>query len=274
VASDPGREALRADLLALGRPLTRTAAETRLVDGVLSRIASTSPEPPSPKPTAGRPRAGWSAAGWSAALWRVVDAVSRRRRSVAIAVAVVVLSLLGVPAVRAQVAEWFGFDGVQVHVRETPGLAPSRPPTPPPITGTMTLEQATTLVSFQPVVLPALGTPSGVEVSADRRVLSMSWVDGAGRVTRLDQFGARLDYVFAKTAPDVEWVQVGDQTALWFDRPHEVVLLDADGRRRTETARLAGQTLIWERADTVLRLEGGFSLERALSIAGSATPAP
>jgi hypothetical protein len=51
-----------------------------------------------------------------------------------------------------------------------------------------------------------------------------------------------------------------------------VVLLDPDGSRRTETARLAGHTLIWPRGDTTLRLEGDLTLEEAVRIAESAMP--
>ena len=60
--------------------------------------------------------------------------------------------------------------------------------------------------------------------------------------------------------------------ALWFEEPHEVVLLDPDGTRRTESARLAGHTLIWLEGDTTLRIEGELSLQRAVEIAESAEP--
>jgi hypothetical protein len=191
-----------------------------------------------------------------------------------IAIAVVLLGCLGVPGVRAAVLDWFSFDGVNVRIQPMPNPSVTQAPPPPAAHGTLPLERARTLVHFQPVMLTALGTPTGVEVSADRRLLSLTWNAQDGATTRLDQFDGKLDYVFFKTSPDVEWTSVGGINAMWFDKPHEVVLLDAAGNRRTETARLAGHTLIWEYAGTVLRLEGDFSLDRAVEIAGSAQPLP
>jgi hypothetical protein len=51
-------------------------------------------------------------------------------------------------------------------------------------------------------------------------------------------------------------------------------VLDADGTKRTETARLAGHTLIWEHGTTALRLEGDLTLDRAIQIAESAAAKP
>jgi hypothetical protein len=191
-----------------------------------------------------------------------------------IATAVVLLGCLGVPGVRAAVIDWFTFDGVNVRIQPTPSPSVTQAPPPPTAQGTVSLDRARTLVHFQPVMLTALGTPQGVEVSADRRLLSLTWNGQNGATTRLDQFDGQLDYLFLKTSRDVEWTSVAGTTAMWFDKPHEVVLLDKAGHRRTETARLAGHTLIWEYAGTVLRLEGDFTLKRAVEIAGSAQPLP
>jgi len=88
----------------------------------------------------------------------------------------------------------------------------------------------------------------------------------------LDEFDGTLDYLFAKTARGAKWTEVGGTSALWFDNPHEVVILDASGQPRTETSRLAGHTLIWEKDGAVLRLEGDVTMQRALEIAASAEP--
>jgi hypothetical protein len=90
---------------------------------------------------------------------------------------------------------------------------------------------------------------------------------------RLDQWAADLDLLFAKTAPDAQFTNVGGHFALWFDDPHEVVLLAPDGSTRTESARLAGHTLIWRTENATLRLEGDLTLDRAVEIAASATAA-
>jgi hypothetical protein len=116
-----------------------------------------------------------------------------------------------------------------------------------------------------------LGEPDDVEVSADRVIVSMSWSTDDGPV-RLDQFDGRLDFRIAKTSPGVQYARVGETDALWFERPHEVVILDDQERPRTETARLAGHTLIWPAGDVTLRLEGDLSLEQAVEIGSSAAP--
>jgi hypothetical protein len=187
-------------------------------------------------------------------------------------VAAVLLSLLAAPPVRAAVADWFGFGGVRVELGNDSGTATSAPP--PPTVGTRTpLEEAARQVAFTPAVPAALGPPDGVEVSADRRLLSLTWSGGTDGTVRLDEFGGQLDYTFAKNAPGVEFVAVAGDFALWFDEPHDVVVLDADGTARRETARLAGHTLIWVYGGTTMRLEGDLTKQRALEIAAS-VPAP
>jgi hypothetical protein len=132
--------------------------------------------------------------------------------------------------------------------------------------------QAAAAVGF-PISLPRdLGAPDGVQVAPDRRVVSMSWTSGRDGDLRLDQFDASLDFSMLKRTPRVEFTQVDGSDAMWFEEPHEVVLLAPDGSRRTESARLAGHTLIWLKGDTTLRLEGDVTLERAIQIAESTMP--
>jgi hypothetical protein len=260
VESDPKPDILVADLRRLGRsiPSDSAARPEALAAAVLARLA----DAPPPRP----------ASAWQRLRQRTIEAVSRQRRRITVAVLVVLLGGLGVPGVRAAVIEWFGFDGVRVKIQPLPGPSVTQAPPPPRAQGGLTPAQARALVRFRPVTLSALGTPTGVEVSADRRVLSLTW-DGAS-TTRLDQFDGRLDYVFAKTSPGVQWAMVDGESAVWFDQPHEVAVLDAEGRSRTETARLAGHTLIWEHDGTVLRLEGDFTQARAIEIAGTAETMP
>lgn len=189
-----------------------------------------------------------------------------RRRVVLVALAVLV-ALVATPPVRATVADWLGFGGVRVERGEPDGDAAP----PPALTGGPGVEEAAAQVSFAVLVPGALGRPTGVEVAPDARMVSMTWtVDGS--VVRLDQFDGRLDFTIAKQSPGVRYAAVGAVDALWFEEPHEVVLLDADGSRRTETARLAGHTLIWPQGDTTLRLEGDLTLDEAVAIGESARP--
>lgn len=235
-------DVLVADLVALGRSVPVAAPDDRLAVAVVARVA-----------TAPRARS--------------------RRRPVAVVVSVVLAALLGslaAPPVRAAVADWFGFAAVLVHLDDdsADGTGTAGPPR---AGGDLPLRVAASRVDFVPVVPRALGRPDGVELSTDRRVLSLTW-DRPQGVVRLDQLAGTLDYVMAKTARDVRFTTVGDAFALWFDRPHEVVALDADGTERRESARLAGRTLIWEGSDATLRLEGDLTLGRARAIAASARP--
>ncbi len=258
--SDPSDHDLVADLRALGRSVPTIESDpdgTELATAVMARLTDVPP-----------PR---SASRWQPRWQGFRAAAGRRRRQILVVVAALLLGSLGVPGVRAAVVEWFTFDGVNVRIHPAPDPSVTKAPPPPTAHGT-SLDRARRLVGFRVVTLPALGTPDGVEVSADRRLLSLTWDGAAGATIRLDEFDGTLDPLIAKTSPDVEWTSVGRTTALWFERPHEVQILDAAGNPRTETARLAGHTLIWEAGGTVLRLEGDFTRERAVKIAASAKP--
>jgi len=240
-------DVLVADLVSLGRSVPASAPDERLAAAVVSRVSGTS-----------RPR----------------PARSRRRLTVAVSVVVaVLLGALAAPPVRATLADWFDFAAVRVHLDDDApdSGAGGAPVGPPAAAGGRSLSQAAGQVDFVPVVPTKLGRPDGVGVSADGRVLSLSW-DTPGGVVRLDQLDGRLDYRLAKTARDVQFTDVAGDFALWFDRPHEVVTLDADGTQLRESARLAGNTLIWEDAGVTLRLEGDLSLAEARAIAATARP--
>jgi len=258
MASDTAYDELAADLSVLGRSITQTAPGTGLTLAVMARLSDV----PTPVIASRQRRL----------LRRVAGALAGHRRRTVVVVTAILLALLGTPPVRAAVADWFGFAGVSVRLDPTPG--PTVASSPPTVDATTALAQVRELVAFEPVVPAALGSPQGVQVSTDRRLLSMSWTDPDAGAVRLDQFDGRLDYAFAKTAPGVEFTTVAGSFAMWFDKPHEVVVLNADGTRRTETARLAGHTLIWEYGQTALRLEGDLTLARAIEIASSVTPVP
>jgi hypothetical protein len=249
--SDAAYDDLAAELHALGRTLPAATPGPKLTDAVLARVTGLA--------APGAPTRLDSLRG------DVRDALRRHRRSAAAVLTAVALASLSAPPVRATVADWFGFAGVLV--RDDPAPTTSQAPPPPTVGSTTTLDEARRLVSFDVLLPTALGPPWGVEVSPDRRVVSMTWTTQEDGVLRLDQFDGRVDYTFAKTSPGLRFVRVGAVDAMWFEEPHEVALLDAEGTRRIETARLAGHTLIWEHGGTALRLEGDVSLGRATAIA-------
>ncbi|TDC54617.1 hypothetical protein E1212_02420 [Jiangella ureilytica] len=190
----------------------------------------------------------------------------RRRLAVATVAAVVALGLT--PPVRAAVGEWLGIGAVAVR----PGPPEPSSGAPPAASAGISLDAAAELAGLTPVVPPVLGPPDGVEVSADRRVLSLSWGDGDSTV-RLDQFADPVSPVYVKTAvvgTTATPITVGGREAWWFGAPHDLVLVAPDGSERTETARVAGPTLVWLDDDGVtFRLEGA-DRARAAEIAESA----
>ncbi len=245
---------LDAELRALAGELRTSQPADGLADAVLLRIGA--------EPVPGRP------SRFAQTVRRVLGWLLARWRSVVAALGVLLIGLALAPPVRATVAEWFGFDGV--IVRREPGPVPSTTPAPPVASSNLTLDQARRLLRFAPLVPAALGPPSGVEVSADRRVLSMTWTGGPEGTIRLDEFDGRLDWRFAKTVhADVRFVEVGGWPGLWFPVAHEVAWLDADGTPHTQPPRLAAPTLVWEQSGTTLRLEGRIDLARATAIATS-----
>jgi hypothetical protein len=71
-------------------------------------------------------------------------------------------------------------------------------------------------------------------------------------------------------AGQVEFVEVGGEPAYWFSgEPHFFTYRDNTGTLREEQTRLAGNTLIWQRGELTLRLEGELSKEEAIRIATS-----
>jgi hypothetical protein len=134
------------------------------------------------------------AEGLSAAvLERIADQPVRRNlaarlrnrwRALVAGLLVLVAGAALTPPVRAAVVDWLRIGGVAV--RQVPS-GPATAPEPPGANGGLTLAEAGALVGFIPVVPAELGNPDAVEVTADRRILVMSWRRDTGTV-RLEQF--------------------------------------------------------------------------------------
>jgi len=241
-------------LVDLGTRLAVPPPPEDLQSRVMARLAST--------PARSRLRRWF---GWA------LTRLRRLWRWVVAGLLVLVVSLGAVPPVRAQVSSWLSFLGVVVRAPAPGSPVPTVQPSPPPASAGLTLSQAAALVRFRPVVPAELGLPAAVEVSGDRRLLSLSWQTSTGTV-RLDQFDGRLSPRFVKTSRDAEYVEVGDTTGLWFPTAHEVVVIDRPGTQESRELppRLAAQTLVWEESGTTVRLEGRLTRDRAVQIARSA----
>jgi hypothetical protein len=71
----------------------------------------------------------------------------------------------------------------------------------------------------------------------------------------------------------VEQLTVDGNRALWLEGgPHFVVFRTADGRIGEDVGRLAGNTLLVENGELLVRIEGEIDRERAIEIAESLEP--
>ena len=248
--AEPG-DRLDAELRALGRTLVVAPPADHLVEQVLARL------PDEAGPSRSRPRVGGR---------------TRRRRLVAVVIALVLLGLGLAPPVRAAVVEWLRIGGVLIRT-EPPVSGPSPTPSPPPSGPTVSLAEARSLVDF-PVGVPAeLGPPDRVSVSTDRRVVAMDWGSGPDQL-HLDQFDGELSWMFLKRSGEpFQVTEVNGRDAVWFATAHSISYVDRGGRERTEDARIAGPCLVWERVvgdrRVTLRLEGNQTLVDAVAAAES-----
>jgi hypothetical protein len=255
------QEALEAELIQAGRSLQIDPVPDDLVNEVLTAIGSARPAPRRPSP----------------AWWRWLRA--RRRRLVAAVIIAVLLVAALTPPVRAAVAEWLRIGGVLITTgarpQSTPGPRPPGVPTAPVGSREVSLEEVRAAVDFPVGVPAALGRPSRITLTDDRRVVGMDWVvDGAP--VHLDQFDGTVSWVFLKQHWSIVTpTEVDGADAAWLADPHEIVYIDRTGIERRETARLSGPCLVWQPqlADrrTTARLEGIAQLDAARTIAESLT---
>jgi hypothetical protein len=210
-----------------------------------------------------------------ARLVRPSPARHRVRRWILAGVAAVVGTVAVVAPARAAVVEVVGsilrVAGIEVRQEPVPGGLPERP-SPLPSVRTAALDEARRVALF-PVRAPAaLGTPEQV-VLADPddagapRVVTLTYRGGA---VRRDEFDGTVSPAFFKSASDAQWVEIGSGPGIWLPGPHAVTYIDRDGVERTQTARLAGPTLIWTDGAVTYRLEGLPSLAEAKAAALSA----
>lgn len=214
-----------------------------------------------------------------------------RMRRFAVALAVVLLlpaaAVAAVPSARDAVLEALGIRGVKIQ--RTPELVPLSPGRSLDFGQRVATASAARRVTFR-VVAPdsgALGAPDEVyyRPSPPGGALSLVYRARAGiprspftrRGLVLTQFRGTDATLFAGKfvgpGTSVEPVRVAGERGVWLaGRPHQFGYVDARGRTRTETLRLAGNTLLWQRGPLTLRLEGAISKAAALRIAGTVTP--
>jgi hypothetical protein len=223
--------------------------------------------------------------GWPAGLagWRRLAAAGLA--AVLLAAAVLVVS----PGTREAVARRLGLRGLRVELGGPP---------PPTVTTTpggrlelglgdrVTLEEARRRVGFPVLVPGAAGFQRPDAVFVDEAVPTGGRVDLVYRArpglpaSPFTDVGLLVTEFRGQPTPEflkkvtrlgmVEEVTVGGEPGYWFSgEPHFFTYQDAAGHLREEQTRLAGNTLIWQRGDLTLRLEGEIPRDEAIRIAES-----
>lgn len=184
----------------------------------------------------------------------------RRRLVVALALALLVPAAAAVafPSARDEVLEWLGLKSVEV--RRAPQLpAGARAPSRSELGALVTLEEAAVRAGFRPVTPPRLGRPR--EVRERGGVVTLVY----DRV-RLAQLPGALDRMLVrKTVDGRAGVRVVPE-GLFVEGRHAYLYLDPEKRIRTAETRLAGTTLLVERGDLLLRLEGDLTYAEARAL--------
>ncbi len=199
------------------------------------------------------------------------------RRPLAVAVAVLVVAVaaaLAVPSARTAIFDWLGIGGARiVRVQELP---------PAPTVGHLDLGRPVSLAEARRLS-PWLLVPSADDPGDPDRVSYSTAIPG-GKVTflwgtpqhvrlLLTEFrGEAFLEKLVRPESDVESVTVDGYRGAWFEEPHVLVYTDSRGRVRENTSRLVGKTLLWQRGDVTLRLEGELSKADALQIASRLQP--
>jgi hypothetical protein len=215
----------------------------------------------------------------------------RRRRLLVLAVAVVAVALaaaMAVPQARTAILEFFHLRGATVQRVET---LPNVPEIDPAIARALELgrpvplEDGHPLVKMNTVLVPsALGAPDSAYISrAIPGKVTLVYEPGpdvprsdyTGVGILVSEFAGNLDndeYISKLAAGDtrVEELEVAGFPAVWLEGgPHFLFYRRPDGALQEDSGRLAGNTLLVERGDVLVRIEGELSRERAIEIAES-----
>jgi hypothetical protein len=271
----------RRELPDLERALADLAADLEFppTPDLAAAVGARLDEAPAGAPARAR-RRGWpiGLSGW-------------RRLAVAGLVAVLLAAavLVASPGTREAVARRLGLRGVGVELGGPP------PPTVTTRPGErldlglgqrVTLEEARRRVGFPVLVPGAAGFRQPAAVYVNEAVPVGGRVDLVYRArpglpaSPFTDVGLLVTEFRGQPTPDfikkvaraglVEEVTVDGQPGYWFSgEPHFFTYLDATGQVRDEQTRLAGNTLIWQRGDLTLRIEGEITRQEALALARS-----
>ena len=187
-----------------------------------------------------------------------INAPRKRNRWLAALIAAVTafeVAFVVSPAVRAGVQNLLEFAGVEFRTEAPQSVAPPLP------SQEVSLDDARKQMPFE-IHLPAeLGTPDKITVH-EGRFVTLYYGD-----LRLDQFDGTIQSSIGKLLGGQGVERIGDK--VWLPYPHQIFYIDRNGEWHDEDPHGAGQTLIWQRGQVTMRLEGDLTRERALKISES-----
>jgi hypothetical protein len=159
------------------------------------------------------------------------------------------------PAVRAGVLNLLEFAGVVFREEAPPTVAPPLP------SQEVSLDEARKQMPFEIHLPRQLGTPDKITVH-EGRFVTLHY----GNV-RLDEFDGTIQDTIGKLIHEEGVEQIGGK--VWVPYPHQIFYIDRDGQWHDEEPHGAGKTLIWQRGQVTMRLEGDLTKEKALEISAS-----
>jgi hypothetical protein len=207
-------------------------------------------------------------------------------RPLAIALAALLVLAGGVfaavPGVRDSVLEFFGLQGATIERREQ--LPPAPKPGPLGLGERTSLAGARESLGFEPLVPEAAGRLDGVFVDRGvpggrvslvyraRELLPEARSNGLGLL--VDEFRGDLapEYI-GKIAPEatrIERLRIDGERAIWLEgAPHFFFYRSRERSITEDRLRIAQNVLLLEQGRLLVRLEGAFGRERAVTLARS-----
>lgn len=198
---------------------------------------------------------------------------------------ILVAALALQPGVRATAIEVLGLRGIEIFRAPTP---PTAAPAGAPRLGDArrvgSVGEAASIADIRVFVPAALGAPDEVYVRNEQLGGGVTLVYLTRPGIPVSQFagvsvlvtevrGSVEPAFFAKVLPpgtQAEEVRINGARGFWLaGAPHSVFYRDASGNAIAETLRLAGNVLLWEQGDLLLRIEAQIDRDEALRIATS-----
>jgi hypothetical protein len=210
-------------------------------------------------------------------------------RTLVLAFAVLVVAVgaaMAVPPARSAILEFFGLEGATVQRVETLPRVPAATATALELGNPLPIVDGRPRVKFPFLLLPtALGAPDAAYSSVDGAKVSLVYKPGNGLPeSRFTGVGLLVSEFEGDVQPEflgklvdqgvtVEEITVEGAAGLWIEGgPHVVLFRGPNGEILEQAARLAGNTLLLELDNLLVRLEGEITRDRAIQIAASLEP--